>query len=638
MDNEKQNNSLFWAHEYVRGRNHKSEGSLMGGDGANLRKRDLVSRRRADKEFRTSIEKYRMLFRGAPLGILLLDTAGRFLECNEQLNSILKAPKEAHESGNLRVFLKDNRIRSAMATALRGKASRVEGEFTLALSNEHLVVKGELAPLLSPAGTIMGVMGFFEEVVDRASGHEMPHRTTDYHRVVAESMKDVVWVLDAETMHFRYVSPSVRTLRGYSPEEVMAAPLDNALVPEARDYHKARIRHRISDFLSGQESPDRFYINEVELPHKDGSRVWTEETTSYCRNQETGKIEIMGVTRDITERKRVDAELRASKERFLTLVDSMDDIVFMLDRKQRVAGLYGRWMKKAKVEQGAFLGKKGSSIFGSESSAIHDEASARALAGEVVTYDWASGRGRDWCCFQIVLSPIRDAGNNVSGIVGISRDITERKRMEVKLLQSEKKLRDITSSLGEGIIVYDGQGRVTFVNPEAERLLGWTKQDLNRRGLHATICNGPAEDRLASFEDCWLHTVMRIGESYASTDRVFTRKDGTVFPISVIASPIQGHENTIAMVTAFRDITDQKKIEHDRELLITELQEALTKVKTLSGLLPICSSCKKIRDDKGYWRQIEAYITDHSNAAFTHGFCPDCAKAFYERHGLKKQQ
>lgn len=60
-----------------------------------------------------------------------------------------------------------------------------------------------------------------------------------------------------------------------------------------------------------------------------------------------------------------------------------------------------------------------------------------------------------------------------------------------------------------------------------------------------------------------------------------------------------------------------------------ELQEALANVKTLRGLLPICASCKKIRDDKGYWNLLEAYLQDHSDVEFTHGICPECAKKLY---------
>ena len=77
------------------------------------------------------------------------------------------------------------------------------------------------------------------------------------------------------------------------------------------------------------------------------------------------------------------------------------------------------------------------------------------------------------------------------------------------------------------------------------------------------------------------------------------------------------------------DITDRKRLEQDRERLIEQLQKALTEVRTLSGLLPICSSCKRIRDDQGYWQQIEGYLHDHSNLDFTHGICPECARRLY---------
>jgi len=86
----------------------------------------------------------------------------------------------------------------------------------------------------------------------------------------------------------------------------------------------------------------------------------------------------------------------------------------------------------------------------------------------------------------------------------------------------------------------------------------------------------------------------------------------------------------IEQALAKRELAEAKRIaEEERERLIVELQEALAQVKTLSGLLPICMSCKKIRDDEGYWGQIELYIQQHSEAQFSHGICPECARALY---------
>ena len=77
------------------------------------------------------------------------------------------------------------------------------------------------------------------------------------------------------------------------------------------------------------------------------------------------------------------------------------------------------------------------------------------------------------------------------------------------------------------------------------------------------------------------------------------------------------------------EMENRKRAEFEKDKLITELKDALYKVKTLSGLLPICAACKKIRDDNGYWNQIEAYIQTHSDAEFSHSICPNCAKKLY---------
>jgi len=77
------------------------------------------------------------------------------------------------------------------------------------------------------------------------------------------------------------------------------------------------------------------------------------------------------------------------------------------------------------------------------------------------------------------------------------------------------------------------------------------------------------------------------------------------------------------------DITERKQAEQEKEQVISQLQQALAKVKMLSGLIPICAACKKIRDDKGYWQQLEGYIRDHSEAEFSHGICPECQRKLY---------
>jgi hypothetical protein len=97
---------------------------------------------------------------------------------------------------------------------------------------------------------------------------------------------------------------------------------------------------------------------------------------------------------------------------------------------------------------------------------------------------------------------------------------------------------------------------------------------------------------------------------------------------------------------AVLDVTDRHRAEAEQERLVQELQSALARVKLLSGLLPICANCKSIRNDEGYWKQLESYISSHSEATFSHGICPECLNKLYpeleqqirERTGDKGRQ
>jgi len=156
----------------------------------------------------------------------------------------------------------------------------------------------------------------------------------------------------------------------------------------------------------------------------------------------------------------------------------------------------------------------------------------------------------------------------------------------------------------------------------------------------------------------WLDVILFSTVAFAGTPAYFGIMKGTLisrFIISVFALPfLYGYlcyqnrkkgveiENRAVLAilrqvaeaerrlsVAQQEIERRKKLEKERDRLIEELQQTLSEVKTLRGLIPICSICKNIRDDKGYWNRIESYIADHSEAAFTHGICPDCVKKHY---------
>lgn len=140
------------------------------------------------------------------------------------------------------------------------------------------------------------------------------------------------------------------------------------------------------------------------------------------------------------------------------------------------------------------------------------------------------------------------------------------------------------------------------------------------------------ESRSGAFCDSEMCPLVRIkqGEKEILYDTIKKLKDGRTKYFLVTARPfLDSNKNVVGVLQSFLDIDERKRTENTKAELIEDLQEALDKVNLLRGLLPICASCKKIRDDKGYWNRIEEYIQDHSEAVFTHGLCPDCANKLY---------
>ena len=186
------------------------------------------------------------------------------------------------------------------------------------------------------------------------------------------------------------------------------------------------------------------------------------------------------------------------------------------------------------------------------------------------------------------------------------------------------RLAAIIESSEDAIIGRSLEGKIVSWNAGACKLYGYTEAEAV--GQPITFLVAPERGKeLAPL----LERVGR-GEHIRQIETTRRRKDGELVEVSLSVSPVRNSAGQIVGVsTIARDIAERKRAERERERLVDELQRLLGEVKTLTGLLPICSYCKKIRDDKGYWNQIELYIGEHSSANFTHSVCPDCASHHY---------
>lgn len=161
-------------------------------------------------------------------------------------------------------------------------------------------------------------------------------RSQQQYRSLTENMDDNAWIYDLDDQRFVYVSPSVRKLKGYTPEEVMQLSIDSMVLPPERERMLAVIAGRYQDFLSDKITSQDFFVDELEQPCKGGTTVWTEISSHFVRSAETGHVEVHGVTRDLTRRREITEALRTSEEKFRLAFASANTGIFLSDLEGRI--------------------------------------------------------------------------------------------------------------------------------------------------------------------------------------------------------------------------------------------------------------------------------------------------------------
>lgn len=277
---------------------------------------DLTELEERTKALRESEERYRSLFasidQGFALHEMITDADGTpidyvYLDLNESYTKLLGVSRDALGKRIREVMpqVEEYWIKNFGEVALTGVPSYYEN---------YLETTGRYYSTYaySPKQNQFAVL--VTDISERRASEEALRESEAKYRTITESISDVVWVLDPDTLRFLYVSPSVEKLRGFTPDEVLAEPLDAAMTPEGRDHMREIISGRVKEYVAGEPLSRHSYTEEVQTPRKDGSFVWTEDVTNYHLNESTGRVEVHGVTRDITERKRAEDEIRRLNE------------------------------------------------------------------------------------------------------------------------------------------------------------------------------------------------------------------------------------------------------------------------------------------------------------------------------------
>jgi len=412
---------------------------------------DVTEHRSAEEELKQSEEKYRNLFENTQDGVEVIDSeTGRIVLANEAaarmfgfnspgemvgIDPLEFIPPEERErvAGMMLEYMFEKDLHKVIETKTHTKDGRLIWVSGIGVKTKY---QGSLAGLVS-----------MRDIAEQKETEEALRESERHHRLLADNVSDVIWVADLN-LKPTYVSPSVTRLTGYTVKEAISRTIADLLSPASLEMAQAAfLRARTLEENGGPSGPPP---SEVELVRKDGSTVWVESTMSFVHDAYGQAVEVMGVLRDVSERRNADIAIRESERRYRLLAENISDVIWVTDMNLRptyfspsVTRLMG-----CNVEE-AMAGTMETRLTPESLEAAAD-AFATALTLEEREPGRASGQGSlelEFKCkdgstvwADTTVSFLRDSSGRQVEIVGVLRDISERRRVEEKLRESLGKL------------------------------------------------------------------------------------------------------------------------------------------------------------------------------------------------------
>jgi PAS domain S-box-containing protein len=345
---------------------------------------------------------------------------------------------------------------------------------------------------------------------------------------------------------------------------------------------------------------------EVVVKKKSGEKMLTYCSLTGAKDEKGEITSYRGIIRDITEHKLMEEEIRQTNTYLENIFENSPDAIGIVDK----SGGFIRWNKMAAELYGyTFEELRGVSGFDLYADQDELERMLRQLSREGLVKKWEMRmKRRDGSVvpFEISIALLKDSQNETLGSVCVARDlseikavltalktshdqlyneITEHKQAKEAIEQLRRRNELILNSAGEGILGLDLEGKLTFVNPAAAEMLGYKAEELIGRSDHGLYHHTREDGRVYPEEECPVYQAFRDGKFCPLMEEVFWRKDGTSFPVRYSSAPIIEDGRVVGAVINFRDITERRLVEKEKERLESQLRQVqkLEAIGTLAG-------------------------------------------------------
>jgi len=550
--------------------------------------RDVTERVQTEEAIRASEQRHRTILENMQEGYFESDLAGRLTFVNDTVCKHVGYSKEEligktstlfqDEAGYqkmhdayLTLYRTGTPIKTLALELLRKDGSRGIYEFSVDLIRDA-------------QGSPIGFRGVCRDVTERVRAEEVIRASEERHRTILENIQEGYFESDLEG-RLTFINDTGCRHLGYTREELLGTNTD--FIQDEKGTQKTLLAYRN---LLKTGLPIKTL--ESELIRKDGTRGIYELSVDLIRNAKGKPIGFRGVSRDITERKQMENELRASEERYRNIIETIQDAYIEIDLKG-----YWTFVNHVACEHVQYSREE---LVGIHYSKMQpDEAQSKRLfkifsdiyrTGNPVKSIEMQGVRKDGTIgyYEFSVSLMKDTQGNPVGFRCTSRDITERKKMENALRHSEERYRTIIESIEDGYIEVDLHGKWTFFNDIVWKRSGYTREELLTADFHTLHTPASAKRSVKAFIK-----VYQTGEPIKALEIESVRKDGSVGYYELSVSLMKNDQGTpIGFRCISRDMNERKKAE---ELLIQtnrELQEATARANEMAARAEAASVAK----------------------------------------------